>query len=81
METTVRVCSQSKDLIEILKLFDKAYAMVSDYMDKYYGEKRGVESPFENDFYNRWCEVTSVVDSELTRSMLWELRESHFSSI
>lgn len=81
METTVKVCEQSQELIAVLKKFNEAYDMFYAYMDKQYGKDRGTEFSFEEDFYNRWCDVTSIVDDCLCKAMIWELRESKFESI
>lgn len=80
METTVKVGEQSKDLIEILKQFNIAYNMFMMYMNRYYGEKHQ-ERKSEDEFYDKWCEVTSVVEDHLCKAMLWELRETDFTSI
>ena len=80
METMIKVCEQSQDLLEILRQFDKAYNMFVEHMDKYYGENRG-SNELEDKFYDRWCHVTSVVEEYLWSSMIYALRETHFTSI
>lgn len=55
--------------------------MFVDYLDKHHGKDRGTGLSFEEDFYNKWCDVTSIVDDCLCKAMIWELRESKFESI
>lgn len=81
METTVKVCEQSQELIAILQKFNECYDMFCAYMDKHYGENRGRSCSFEEDFYDKWCDVTSIVDDCLCKSMIGELRETRFASI
>ena len=81
METTIKVCEESRDLIAILKQFNIAYDMFGEYMEKYYGKDRGASCEFGTDFYSKWCSVTSIVEDCLTKTMICNLRETHFSTI
>lgn len=81
METTVKVCEQSQELIAILKKHNETYNMFVDYLDKHYGKNRGTELSFEEDFYDKWCGMTSVVEDCLGKIMIGELRDSDFKSI
>ena len=81
METTVKVCESSMELIAILRQFNIAYEMFQTYIEKHYGGAKGPHEKAENEFYDRWCDVTSVVEKFLCDSMLYELRETKFTSI
>ncbi len=82
MKPTVTVCERSQELIAILKKFSEAYSMFADYMTKHYGEHRNRnEYTFEDDFYDKWCDVTDIVEKQLCDAMLHELRETKFTSI
>ncbi len=80
METTIKVGEQSRDLIDILQQLNVAYDMFKSYLDKHYGLQRGYNEG-ETKFYNAWCDVTHIVERFLCEEMLWELRESKFTSI
>ncbi len=80
METTIEVGEQSRDLIDILKQFNVAYEMFQTYMEKHYGPHHGYKED-DTRFYDAWCGVTHVVEDILCQVMLWELRDSHFTSI
>lgn len=81
MESTVKVSEESKDLIEILKVFNKAYNMFFEYGEKYYGRENKGYAEESDHFCSKWCDVTNVVEKFLANAMIAELRETNFTSI
>ena len=77
----INVGESSQELIAILKQFNVAYNLFVAYMNKHYGINRGNQCEFEEEFYDKWCDVTSVVDNLLSENMLFEMRETNFTSI
>lgn len=81
METTIKVGEQSRDLIDILEQFNIGYDMFQTYMEKYYTDAERLEMKVDEDFYHSWCKMINVVEDHLSKIMIYELTESHFTSI